>query len=159
MELEWFASYWHRNEWIPAYFCLQNSLFFLLFPVSEFLQNHLIDLIDVSASHCNDQITRFGMVADILADICKVFVLSFIIGFWIRFILREPHCPRNFFSKLTGENPVGILFPRAHNIRQNRMRRNGECLCKIVQKHSSTREGERLEDCPYRMEWHFHGSL
>ena len=88
-----------------------------LFSPLQFFQNHLVDFVDVTAAHGDDQVTWFNVVADILADIRKVLVFAFIIGFWVGFILWKPNSSRNFFAKLTGKDVVSVLFPRAHNIR------------------------------------------
>ena len=39
-----------------------------LFSPLQFFQNHLVDFVDVTAAHSDDQITWFNVVADILAD-------------------------------------------------------------------------------------------
>ena len=68
-----------------------------LFSPLQFFQNHLVDFVDVAAAHGDDQVTWFNVVADILADIRKVLVFAFIIGFWVGFILWKPNSPWNFF--------------------------------------------------------------
>ena len=87
-----------------------SALFGILTPF-QFLQDQLVDLVDIAAAQCDYQVSRLCVVADILCHLVEVLILALVSGLRIAFVLREPDRTGVLFTQLPCEDVVGVLFP------------------------------------------------
>ncbi len=56
-----------------------SALFGILTPF-QFLQDQLVDLVDIAAAQCDYQVSRLCVVADILCHLVEVLILALVSG-------------------------------------------------------------------------------